>query len=84
MKYSTRVLIGHVIISACILLFSVIGIAIAALMTKLTFVLLAWLLKDTFDLSWIEVLSSIKIGVIGGGILGAGIILLRFFKVKGF
>lgn len=84
MKYSTRVLIGHIIISVCVFLFSFIGFTIAALAIKLTFSALAWLLSGNFDLSWFEVLRSIKIGSIGGGILGIGIILFRFFKVKGF
>jgi len=84
MKYSTRVLIGRMVISVCILLFSVIGITVAALMTKLTLVTLTCLLNGAFELSWREVLRSIKIGVIGGGILGVGINILRFIKVKGF
>lgn len=84
MKYTTRVLIGHVMISSCVLLFSVIGISIAALMTKLTFSVLEWLANDTFFLSWTEVLRSLKVGALGGGILGIGINLFRFFKVKGF
>jgi hypothetical protein len=84
MKYTTRVVIGHMMISSCILLFSVIGISIAALMTKLTFSVLEWLANDTFFLSWAEVLRSLKVGALGGGILGIGINLFRFFMVKGF
>lgn len=84
MKYFHRVLIGHAIISACIFLFSIIGVIIVALMTKTTFVIFAWLLNGSFDLSWREILHSMKIGGIGGGILGIGIVLLRLFKIKGF
>ena len=60
MKYYYRVLIGHVVISACIFLFSIIGIAIVALMTKITFVLLAWLLTGVLNLSWDEVFHCMK------------------------
>lgn len=79
MKHSTPVLIGHAVISVCILLFSIIGIAIVALMTKVTFIALAWFLNGAFELSWHDFLRSIKIGVIG-----VGINLFRFVKIKGF
>lgn len=52
-------------------------------MTKTTFVVFAWLLNSSFDLSWGEIFRSMKIGGIGGGILGIGIVLLRLFKIKG-
>ncbi|CAM3617791.1 hypothetical protein L1C56_16295 [Klebsiella pneumoniae] len=84
MKYYYRALIGHMVISVCIFLFSVIGIIMVALITKLTFSVLEWLLNGSFDLSWSEILHSMKLGGVGGGILGIGIVLLRFFKVKGF
>ncbi|WP_312739888.1 hypothetical protein [Cedecea neteri] len=84
MKYSSRVLVGHVVISMCIFLFSVIGLAIAACAMNFTFSVMAWLSGDNFNLPWGEVLRSIKIGGVGGGTLGIGIILFRFFGVKGF
>lgn len=84
MKYSSRVLIGHIVISTCIFLFSVIGFTIASCATKFTFSVMTWLSGDDFNLPWDEVLRSIKIGGVGGGMLGIGIILFRLFKVKGF
>ncbi|EEC0711573.1 hypothetical protein JZQ46_004427 [Salmonella enterica subsp. enterica serovar Panama] len=84
MNYSSRVLIGHIVISTCIFLFSVIGFTIASCAIKLTFSVMAWLSDGNFNLPWDEVLRSIKIGGIGGGVLGIGIIMFRFFKVKGF
>lgn len=84
MKYSTRVLIGHIIISMCIFLFSIIGIIVAAVVTKLIFVILAWLYNGSLDLSWGEIFRVIQLGSVGGGILGIGITLFRLLKVKGF
>jgi hypothetical protein len=83
-KYSSRVLIGHIVISTCIFLFSVVGFTIASCAIKLTFSVMAWLSGGDFNLPWDEVLRSIKIGGVGGGMLGIGIILFRLFKVKGF
>ncbi|MCX5575268.1 hypothetical protein OSH03_15005 [Enterobacter sp. E-TC7] len=84
MKYSSRVLIGHIVISACIFLFSIIGFAIASFAMKFTFSLLVWLSDGKFDLPLYEILRSIKIGSVGGGVLGIGIVLFRLFKLKGF
>lgn len=84
MKYSSRVLIGHIVISTCIFLFSVVGFTIASCAIKFTFSVMAWLSGGDFNLPWDEVLRSIKIGGVGGGMLGIGIILFRLLKVKGF
>lgn len=84
MNYYHRALIGNMVISACVFLFSIIGIAIVALLSKIIFVLFAWLLTGVLTFSWDAVFHSMKIGGIGGGFLGIGIVLLRLFKVRGF
>ncbi|RXX23803.1 hypothetical protein CWC43_19365 [Klebsiella aerogenes] len=51
---------------------------------KIFFVTVLWILGDEFQLSWNDILQGIKIGSVGGGVLGIGIILSRLFKVEGF
>ena len=68
MKYSFRVVIGKFIICSSILLLCFIGMILAAIITKLTFVALAWF----------------QSGIFGGGILGFCWVLLYLFRAKGF
>lgn len=60
------------------------SVIIAGLLVKLFFSIILWLLTNEFELTWNEVFRGVKIGGIGGAILGFGIVLLRAFKVKGF
>lgn len=37
-----------------------------------------------FEFNMATIVTSIKIGVFGGGIVGLGVVLMRLFNVKGF
>ncbi|ELY3904844.1 hypothetical protein SMX89_004276 [Klebsiella aerogenes] len=60
------------------------SVIITGLLAKIFFVTVLWILGDEFQLSWNDILQGIKIGSVGGGVLGIGIILSRLFKVEGF
>lgn len=84
MNLQPDVLKRELIISFCIFFTCLLSVIIAGLLVKLFFVTILWVLTDEFELTWNEVLRGVKIGGIGGTILGAGIVLFRLFKVKGF
>ncbi|WP_156484941.1 hypothetical protein [Erwinia sp. ErVv1] len=62
----------------------VLGVIATALLGRLLLSTILWFLTGTFDMSWNDVLHGIKLGSVGGSICGAGIILARIFKIKGF
>jgi len=84
MNLQYDVLKRELILSFCIFFICLISVIIAGLLVKLFFVTILWVLTDEFGLTWNEVLRGVKIGGVGGAILGAGIVLFRLFKVKGF
>ncbi|KAF6661696.1 hypothetical protein CKF42_20250 [Pantoea sp. ARC270] len=84
MNLQHDVLKRELILSFCIFFICLISVIIAGLLVKLFFVTILWVLTDEFGLTWNEVLRGVKIGGVGGAILGAGIVLFRLFKVKGF
>lgn len=84
MNLQHNVLKRELILSFCIFFICLISVIIAGLLVKLFFVTILWVLTDEFGLTWHEVLRGVKKGGVGGAILGAGIVLFRLFKVKGF
>ncbi len=84
MNLQYDVLKRELILSFCIFFICLISVIIAGLLVKLFFVTILWVLTDEFGLTWNEVLRGVKNGGVGGAILGAGIVLFRLFKVKGF
>ncbi|URQ61539.1 hypothetical protein LQ939_04195 [Pantoea alhagi] len=78
------VLKREVIVNFCIFFTCMLSVIVAGLLVKLFFVTILWVLTDEFGLTWNDVLQGVKIGGVGGSILGSGIVLLRLFKVKGF
>ncbi|EPN2405436.1 hypothetical protein ACTWBM_003851 [Klebsiella aerogenes] len=68
----------------CIFFVCMFSVIITGLLAKIFFVTVLWILGDEFQLSWNDILQGIKIGSVGGGVLGIGIILSRLFKVEGF
>ncbi len=76
MKYSFRVVIGKFIICSSILLLCFIGMILAAIITKLTFVALAWFQSGIFEVLWSDIVYAAQLGGLGGGNIG---FLLGFF-----
>jgi multisubunit Na+/H+ antiporter MnhB subunit len=72
------------ILMLLIFIMTVLIVIATALLTRLFLSTILWFLSGNFDMSWNDVLHGIKLGFIGGSICGAGIILFRLFKVKGF
>ena len=58
MKYSFRVVIGKFIICSSILLLCFIGMILAAIITKLTFVALAWFQSGIFEVLWSDIVYA--------------------------
>lgn len=83
MKYSSRVVIGKFIICSSILLLCFIGMILAAIITKLTFVALAWFQSGIFEVLWSDIVYAAQLGGLGG-ILGFCWVLLYLFRAKGF
>lgn len=75
MKYSFRVVIGKFIICSSILLLCFIGMILAAIITKLTFVALAWFQSGIFEVLWSDIVYAAQLGGLGG-ILGFCWVLL--------
>ncbi|MBS9054990.1 hypothetical protein KER38_24395 [Escherichia coli] len=86
MKYSSRVVIGKFIICSSILLLCFIGMILAAIITKLMFVALAWFQSGIFEVLWSDIVYAAQLGGLGGGggILGFCWVLLYLFRAKGF
>lgn len=84
MRYSSRVATGKCIICISMLLFSVVGMILTALVTKLAFVALGWFTMGFFDITWDGIIHAAKLGFVGGSILGGGWIVFYIFRVKGF
>lgn len=84
MSYQTGIFRKELIICFCIFIACFLSVVIAGLLIKLFFSIILWALDSEFGLSWYEVLRGIKIGGVGGSILGGGMILFRLLKVKGF
>ncbi len=84
MKYSSRVVIGKFIICSSILLLCFIGMILTAIITKLTFVALAWFQSGIFEVLWSDIVYAAQLGGLGGGILGFCWVLLYLFRAKGF
>ncbi|MDW8847095.1 hypothetical protein SD961_14570 [Erwinia sp. MMLR14_017] len=84
MNLQPDVLKKEIILSFCIFVTCLLSVIITGLLVKLFFFTILWFLTDEFGLTWNEVLRGVKIGGVGGAILGAGIVLFRLFKVKGF
>ena len=84
MKYSFRVVIGKFIICSSILLLCFIGMILAAIITKLTFVALAWFQSGIFEVLWSDIVYAAQLGGLGGGLLGLCWVLLYLFRAKGF
>ncbi|EEQ9398399.1 hypothetical protein ACT0QB_004663 [Escherichia coli] len=59
------------------------GIAIAEL-SYFILLIIKYLAYGEVDFRWSEVLRGLRMGGVGGGILGFGIVLFRFLGIKGF
>ncbi|MCF6688774.1 hypothetical protein [Raoultella terrigena] len=84
MRYSSRVAAGKCIICISMFLFSVVGMILTALITKLVFAALGWFTIGSFDIAWGDIIYAAKLGFAGGSILGLGWIIFYIFKAKGF
>ncbi|MCG1032752.1 hypothetical protein J5S76_12290 [Bacillus amyloliquefaciens] len=84
MKLSSRVVIGKYIVCISMLIFSFIGMILAAVIIELALITISWFQYGTFDIMWSNIFHAVKLGGVGGGILGFGWILFYLFKVKGF
>lgn len=62
----------------------VLAVIIASLVTKAFFAGVLWVMGGEFDMTWNDVLRISKMGLYGGGILGVGIVLARYLKIRGF
>ncbi|WP_152525652.1 hypothetical protein [Siccibacter turicensis] len=63
---------------------SIIGMTLLSLFGYFLFAFLLWMVGGQLDVNLPEIITSIKIGVFGGGIVGLGVVLMRLFNVKGF
>lgn len=63
---------------------AMIGMVSVSLLGKLFFSALLWAVGGEFIFTAQEVKKCIILGLYGGGICGIGVVLLRFFNVKGF
>ncbi|HHX3973387.1 TPA: hypothetical protein ACU90V_004584 [Escherichia coli] len=59
------------------------GIAIAEL-SYFILLIIKYLAYGEVDFRWSEVLRGLRMGCVGGGILGFGIVLFLFLGIKGF
>ncbi|EAA6923590.1 hypothetical protein DRV60_24575 [Salmonella enterica subsp. enterica] len=59
------------------------GIAIAEL-SYFILLIIKYLAYGEVDFRWSEVLRGLRMGCVGGGILGFCIVLFRFLGIKGF
>ncbi|EMN8055134.1 hypothetical protein WCB65_004461 [Escherichia coli] len=59
------------------------GIAIAEL-SYFILLIIKYLAYGEVDFRWSEVLRGLRMGCVGGGILGFGIVLFRLLGIKGF
>lgn len=84
MKYSSRLFLGAILINVCIVFFSVVGMVIAALLIKMFSAMLSLVFYDHFDVSLNEIFFVMKLGCLGGCMMGGGWVFLRLLKVKGF
>jgi hypothetical protein len=77
-------LILSMLISVLIICLVVITVISASLITKVFFSGILWISSGEFLMTLQDVWRITKMGIGGGGIMGAGIVLLRLFKVIGF
>lgn len=63
---------------------SLVGMTLLSLLGYFLSALLWWVSGAEFEFNMATIITSIKIGVFGGGIVGLGVVLMRFFNVKGF
>ncbi|EFC4474868.1 hypothetical protein [Escherichia coli] len=59
------------------------GVAIAEL-SYFILLIIKYLAYGEVDFRWSEVLRGLRMGCVGGAILGFGIVLFRFLGIKGF
>ena len=59
------------------------GIAIAQL-AYFMLLIIKYFAYEEIDFRWLEVFRGLRIGCVGGGILGFCIVLFRFLGIKGF
>lgn len=59
------------------------GVIIAE-MSYIMLLFIKYLAYGYMDFSLSEILKGLRVGGGGGGILGSGIVLFRFLKIKGF
>lgn len=76
--------ISNILLSLCIISSSVLAVIIASLVTKIFFVGILWIIDGEFDMTWNDVLRILKMSLYGGGILGIGLVLARYLKIRGF
>ena len=84
MKYSSRLVIGKLIICISMLLLSFIGMILAAIITELAFIALSWFQGEIFEFLWSDIFYAAQLGGLGGIILGFGWVLFYLFRAKGF
>lgn len=63
---------------------SLVGMTLLSLLGYFLSALLWCVAGAEFELNMATIITSIKIGIFGGGIVGLGVVLMRLFNVKGF
>lgn len=74
----------EIVFSLLLITMITLAVIVAGLATNLLFSGVLWFLDGEFDMTWQRALHTTKLGFFGGGILGIGMVFIRFLKIKGF
>ena len=66
------------------IVFSIPGMTFLSLFGYFLFAFLLWMVGGELDFNMVEIMTYIKIGVFGGGVVGFGVVLMKLLKIKGF
>lgn len=84
MKGNYVIMVKECMAMLLIVFLTMVCLIISLLMVRVFFSTVLWLMNGGFNMTLDDVYRGVKIGVVGGGISGVGIVLFRLFKVKGF
>ena len=71
-------------INVLFFIFSVVAGILMAELAYVSLLIVDYVIQGSFSFSSSEALHNLKVGCGGGCIIGAGIVLCRLFKIKGF
>lgn len=71
-------------INVLFFIFSVVAGILMAELAYVSLLIVDYVIQGCFSFSSSEALHNLKVGFGGGCIIGAGIVLCRLFKIKGF